>query len=83
THVMKKYFFLPFFLIQILVFAQTSERNLSSEKWQFKSAKENKWLPANVPGTVHLDLMKNKIIPDPFKDENEKKVQWVENEDWW
>ncbi|WP_312089682.1 glycosyl hydrolase 2 galactose-binding domain-containing protein [Chryseobacterium sp.] len=80
---MKKYFFLPFFLIQILVFAQTSERNLSSEKWQFKSAKENKWLPANVPGTVHLDLMKNKIIPDPFKDENEKKVQWVENEDWW
>lgn len=80
---MKKYFFLLFFLIQILVFAQTSERNLSSEKWQFKSAKENKWLPANVPGTVHLDLMKNKIIPDPFKDENEKKVQWVENEDWW
>lgn len=80
---MKKYFFLPFFLIQILVFAQTSERNLSSEKWQFKSAKENKWLPANVPGTVHLDLMKHRIILDPFKDENEKKVQWVENEDWW
>ncbi|GAA5090886.1 glycoside hydrolase family 2 TIM barrel-domain containing protein [Chryseobacterium ginsengisoli] len=35
-----------------------------------------------MPGTVHLDLMNNKIIPDPYKDENEKKVQWVENEDW-
>ncbi|SIQ43753.1 beta-mannosidase [Chryseobacterium sp. RU37D] len=68
--------------IQILISAQFSERNLSTEKWQFKNAKENKWLTATVPGTVHLDLMKNKIIPDPFKDENEKKVQWVENEDW-
>nr|WP_317038658.1 MULTISPECIES: glycoside hydrolase family 2 protein [unclassified Chryseobacterium] len=26
--------------------------------------------------------MDHKIIPDPYKDENEKKVQWVENEDW-
>jgi hypothetical protein len=24
-------------------------------------------------GNVHLDLMNNKIIPDPFKDENEQK----------
>ncbi|WP_312076556.1 glycosyl hydrolase 2 galactose-binding domain-containing protein [Chryseobacterium sp.] len=39
-------------------------------------------MTATVPGTVHLDLMNNKIIPDPYKDENEKKVQWVENEDW-
>ena len=68
--------------IQNVLFAQTSERNLSSENWQFKNAKDQKWLPAKVPGTVHLDLIDNKIIPDPFKDENEKKVQWVENEDW-
>lgn len=71
-----------FFFIQNVVFAQFSERNLSSEKWQFKNSKENSWLTATVPGTVHLDLMNNKIIPDPYKDENEKKVQWVENEDW-
>lgn len=71
-----------FLFIQNILFAQFSERNLSSEKWQFKNTKENKWLTATVPGTVHLDLMNNKIIPDPYKDENEKKVQWVENEDW-
>ena len=52
------------------------------ENWQFKNSKDQNWLPAKVPGTVHLDLMDNKIIPDPFKDENEKKVQWIENEDW-
>lgn len=79
---MNKILLFSFLFIQTLLFAQFSQRNLSSEKWQFKNSKENKWLTASVPGTVHLDLMNNKIIPDPYKDENEKKVQWVENEDW-
>ncbi|MCD1118007.1 beta-mannosidase [Chryseobacterium turcicum] len=79
---MNKTLLFAFFFIQILINAQFSERNLSAEKWQFKNTKENKWLTASVPGTVHLDLMNNKLIPDPYKDENEKKVQWIENEDW-
>ena len=79
---MNKILLFTFLFIQIFTNAQTSERNLSSEKWKFKNAKENNWLTASVPGTVHLDLMDNKIIPDPYKDENEKKVQWIENEDW-
>lgn len=79
---MNKTILLALLLIQTLVNAQFSERNLSSEKWQFKNSKENKWLTASVPGTIHLDLMNNKLIPDPYKDENEKKVQWIENEDW-
>lgn len=79
---MNKTLFFAFLFIQNILFAQFSERNLSSEKWQFKNSKEQKWLTATVPGTVHLDLMSHKIIPDPYKDENEKKVQWIENEDW-
>ncbi|MBD3905335.1 glycoside hydrolase family 2 protein [Chryseobacterium sp. Ch-15] len=79
---MNKTILLALLFIQILINAQFSERNLSSEKWQFKNSKENKWLTASVPGTVHLDLMENKLIPDPYKDENEKKVQWIENENW-
>ncbi|WP_277115584.1 glycoside hydrolase family 2 protein [Chryseobacterium sp.] len=71
-----------FIFTQNLLFAQFSQRSLSSENWQFKNSKDQKWLPAKVPGTVHLDLLDNKIIPDPFKDGNEKKVQWIENEDW-
>ncbi|SEW31474.1 beta-mannosidase [Chryseobacterium wanjuense] len=79
---MNKTILFAFFFIQNIFFGQYSERNLSSEKWQFKNSKDKNWLIATVPGTVHLDLMKNNIIPDPFKDENEKKVQWIENEDW-
>ncbi|KAB1231014.1 beta-mannosidase [Chryseobacterium viscerum] len=71
-----------FLFMQNILFGQFFQRSLSSENWQFKNSKDHNWLPAKVPGTVHLDLMDNKMIPDPFKDENEKKVQWVENEDW-
>lgn len=79
---MNKILLFSFLLIQFFINAQFSERNLSSEKWQFNNAKETKWMSATVPGTVHLDLMKNNVIPDPYRDENEKKVQWIENEDW-
>ncbi len=62
--------------------AQNSERNLSSEKWDFRKATDINWLLAKVPGTVHTDLFNNKIIPNPFFGDNEKQLQWIENEDW-
>lgn len=79
---MNKTILLALLFIQIFINAQFSERNLSVEKWQFKNAKDKNWLTATVPSTVHLDLLAHQLIPDPYKDENEKKVQWVENEDW-
>ncbi len=79
---MNRIFLFSFLFIRLLIYGQVSERSLSAEKWQFKNTKENTWLAATVPGTIHLDLMNNNMIPDPYKDENEKKVQWVENEDW-
>ncbi len=65
-----------------LIFAQSTDRSLSKEKWEFAQASKQQFYPATVPGVVHLDLMKNNLIPDPYKDLNEKKVQWIENEDW-
>ncbi len=44
--------------------------------------RENGWLPATVPGDVHLDLLANKKIPDPFFRDNEAKLQWIEKESW-
>lgn len=79
---MNKILLFSLLFIRLLIHGQVSERSLSVENWQFKNAKESKWLSARVPGTVHLDLISNSIIPDPYKDENEKKVQWVENENW-
>jgi len=56
--------------------------------WQFRQITagtqeaEAGWLPATVPGDVHLDLLANKEIPDPFFRDNESKLQWIENESW-
>ena len=40
------------------------------------------WLPADVPGHVHLDLLANGVIPDPFVGMQEAGVQWVDEKDW-
>jgi beta-mannosidase len=50
--------------------------------WKFKNVAENKWMPAKVPGTVHTDLLSNKIIPEPYYGNNEKSLQWIEEKDW-
>ncbi len=61
--------------------------------WEFKAekksgaipescAKAEEWLPAVVPGTVHTDLMRNGVIPDPFFRMNETQVQWIDAVQW-
>ena len=53
-----------------------------SGTWQFRASGSKEWLPANVPGGVHTDLLALGRIPDPFVADNEKKVQWVAESDW-
>jgi beta-mannosidase len=78
----KQYLLLLFFCSSLLTAAQNNHRNLSSENWTFRKSTESNWLPAKIPGTVHTDLLANKLIPDPFFGANEKQLQWIENEDW-
>jgi beta-mannosidase len=63
-----------------------------SGQWRFRQsalpaasgpgARSHEWLPAQVPGSVHTDLMTAGRIPDPFVGDNEKRVQWVAESDW-
>ncbi len=65
--------------------AQNAALNLD-HGWQFRQVTpgaqdaESGWLPATVPGDVHLDLLANNKIPDPFARDNESRLQWIENE---
>ena len=81
TYMFKK---ITLFLIFICysVSAQTSYRNLSSENWVFNKQNETKKHKATIPGTIHTDLFQNQLIPDPFFGNNEKQLQWIENENW-
>ena len=55
--------------------------------WEFRQlmgtdARPAEWRPAIVPGDIHLDLLHNKLIPEPFYRDNEARLQWIENADW-
>jgi beta-mannosidase len=56
--------------------------------WQFLQAgtgletQSADWLPAQVPGDVHLDLLRNKLIPPPFYRDDEQKLQWIQDAGW-
>lgn len=50
--------------------------------WKFVQAGKTNWLTASVPGNIHSDLLRNKIIPDPFFGTNEKELQWIGEKDW-
>ncbi|MBA3534797.1 MAG: hypothetical protein H0T73_23035 [Ardenticatenales bacterium] len=41
------------------------------------------WLPAQVPGNVHADLMRAGRLPDLYQGENVKSAGWVDDLDWW
>ncbi|RYP09821.1 hypothetical protein DL764_001075 [Monosporascus ibericus] len=54
--------------------------------WEFRQKDDdsaNSWLPARrIPSEVHLDLLANGKIPDPFLDLNELSVRWIADKDW-
>ncbi len=47
-----------------------------------KVIKAKEWIEAEIPGTVHTDLLKSEIIPDPFFADNELRLQWISESDW-
>src|SRR3990167_1235806 len=78
----KNFFLLLLNLCFGLVSAQNSYRNLSSENWTFNKQNDSQKNKAKVPGTIHTDLLENKLILDPFLGTNEKELQWIEKENW-
>jgi beta-mannosidase len=70
--------------------AQSGAKNSTvvlNRGWQFRHVKDGQaqdagWMAATVPGDVHLDLLANKKIQDPFYRDNESKLQWIQDESW-
>ena len=49
-----------------------------NEGWTFSQTGKDTWYEAQVPGSVQHDLIRHKVLPDPFYGTNERLVQWVE-----
>ncbi|MGC4231408.1 MAG: glycoside hydrolase family 2 TIM barrel-domain containing protein [Niabella sp.] len=59
-----------------------AQKKLLHSGWQFRKAQTGKWHAATVPGTVHTDLLANRLIADPYYRDNEKKLQWIDTVNW-
>ena len=53
-----------------------------NQGWEFKSTDQTDWVTAEVPGSVHTDLIASGIIKDPFFRLNEHDLQWIDKKDW-
>lgn len=75
---------LSFFILNINnIMAQKSvEIKSLPSAWQMHETTSDKWVPAIVPGCVHSDLLRNKLIPEPYYRTNEKDLQWIDKKDW-
>ncbi|MEL6667796.1 MAG: sugar-binding domain-containing protein [Bacteroidota bacterium] len=58
-----------------------TEMDLSTN-WTFRQADSSEWLSAKVPGGVHMDLLYNEKIEDPFYADNEIDQRWIEEKNW-
>ena len=50
--------------------------------WEFYHNETKQWYSATVPGVIHTDLLNNKLIENPYWENNEQQLQWIENIDW-
>ncbi|PCI96259.1 MAG: beta-mannosidase [Flavobacteriales bacterium] len=50
--------------------------------WEFYHDETKQWYPATVPGVIHTDLIANDLIENPYWENNEQQLQWIENIDW-
>jgi beta-mannosidase len=78
---------LCFFLTVSLQAEEPASRALDSG-WEFRAIGSTsrtdvkEWHPAKVPGVVQTDLLQNRLIPDPFYQDNEFHLQWIGLTDW-
>lgn len=71
-----------FLCMTTMAWADTPMVKELRDGWKFKQVRLTNWYNASVPGTVHTDLLANRIIEDPYYKLNERGLQWIDKEDW-
>ena len=75
------------FVAMPLEAAEPAVRPLDSG-WRFRAVTNanrddvKEWHEAQVPGVVQTDLLRDRLIPDPFDQDNEFRLQWIGLADW-
>ncbi len=83
--------FASFSVLASAVFASEPNDRIIDSGWKFRVVASSgtadhagiqDWHAAQVPGVVQTDLLQNKLIPDPFYQDNEARLQWISLADW-
>ncbi|MFW6007451.1 MAG: glycoside hydrolase family 2 protein [Halanaerobiales bacterium] len=45
--------------------------------------KKKGWIKGTVPGDIHIDLIRENIIPEPLEGLNSFECEWIEDKSWW
>jgi beta-mannosidase len=75
-------------LAELPLKAEEPSARLLNFDWRFRAigntdkSDVKQWHPAQVPGVVQTDLLRNDLIPDPFDWDNEFRLQWIGPTDW-
>ena len=80
-------------LVSCIVWSQRVEAaqptsSVIESGWEFRAVSNTdrtdvkEWHPAQVPGVVQTDLLRNKLIAEPFHQDNEFTLQWIGLTDW-
>jgi beta-mannosidase len=54
-----------------------------AQGWAYAGVPADMAIPAQVPGDVHLDLLRAGRIEDPLFGKNSLDCRWIEARDWW
>ncbi len=73
---------LPLILASCELKPPSVRKSIIQKNWKFKNIEDTIWYPAIVPGVVHLDLLNNGLIEDPYYRLNELDLQWIDKTDW-
>lgn len=79
---MIRHFIFLLLLTLCIPFFSAAQETINLNHWKFRRAGSTAWYTASVPGTIHTDLMSNKLIEDPFYRLNEEQIQWVDKFNW-
>lgn len=80
------------FLMMGAALASMPDSKLLDQGWRFRMVPGSsaasahpallQWQKAKVPGSVQMDLLNEKAIPNPYWRDNEAKLQWIGLTDW-
>jgi len=63
------------------VAAQVVVRQLQ-DGWFFRATDGGDWLPVQIPGNVHTDLLRHQKIGDPYQGQNERVQSFIGESSW-